>query len=215
MGLPTITPDRVELDPGDELILRFASWQDYESLLERRPDKAGLRIRYSAKSQEIRIMSPLPSHGKNADMLADLVKAMLRWQSKDWEAYTPITLKKLNEQGVEPDYCFYIQNRSAVLGKERLDLAIDPPPDLAIEVDFTSRTQPKDYQAIAIPELWIYRQSELLIYLHDGSQYQESSSSDQFSNIDIKKLLPPTIDRSWQVGSSVALREFEEAIQSR
>lgn len=212
MGLPTITPERVELDPGDEMILRFRSWQDYESLLARRLDLAGLRIRYSAETQEIRVMSPLPSHGKNADMLADLVKAMLRWQSKDWEAYTPITLKKLNEQGVEPDYCFYIQNRSAVLGKERIDLAIDPPPDLAIEVDFTSRTQPEDYQAIAIPEFWIYRQSALLIYLHDGSRYQETSLSAQFSEIDIKKLLPQYVDRSWQVGSSVALREFDEAI---
>ncbi|MBE9079989.1 Uma2 family endonuclease [Romeria aff. gracilis LEGE 07310] len=213
MGLPTITPDRVELDPGDEIILRFRSWQDYESLLARRLDRAGLRIRYSAETQEIRILSPLPSHGKNADMLADLVKAMLRQQAKDWEAYTSITLKKLGEQGVEPDYCFYLQNRSAVLGKERIDLAIDPPPDLAIEVDFTSRTQPQDYRAITIPELWIYRQSELLIYLHDGSRYQESSSSAQFSEIDLKKLLPQYVDWSWQVGSSVALREFEQEIR--
>jgi Uma2 family endonuclease len=71
-------------------------------------------------------MSPLPGHGKNADMLADLVKALLRHQGKDWEAFTPITLKRVDRQGVEPDYCFYIQNRDRILGKERVILSVFP-----------------------------------------------------------------------------------------
>ncbi len=53
MVLPTITDDRIDLHPGDELILRYRSWEDYEALLDRRPDKAGLRIRYNAKTKEI------------------------------------------------------------------------------------------------------------------------------------------------------------------
>jgi hypothetical protein len=48
MTLPTITQDRIELAPGDELILRFRTWDDYENLVARRHNKAGLRIRYSS-----------------------------------------------------------------------------------------------------------------------------------------------------------------------
>ena len=103
MTLPTITQDKIDLAPGDELILRFRTWDDYENLLTRRQDKAGLRIRYNSATQELRIMSPLPGHGKNADMLADLVKTLLRDQGKDWEAFTPITLKRTDRQGIEPD----------------------------------------------------------------------------------------------------------------
>lgn len=77
---PTITQDTIDLTPGDELILRFRTSNDYEHLLTRRQDKAGLRIRYDCAIQELRIMSPLPGHGKNADVLADLVKALLRNQ---------------------------------------------------------------------------------------------------------------------------------------
>lgn len=135
MTLPTITQDTLDLFPGDELILRFRTWQDYENLLVRRQDKAGLRIRYNGTTGEIRIMSPLPEHGKNADMLADLVKALLRDRGKDWEAFTPITLKRSKLQGVEPDYFFYS---------------------------------------------------------------------------DVKKLIPQYVERGWQVGSSVMLREFEQ-----
>ncbi|MGA9382621.1 MAG: Uma2 family endonuclease [Phormidium sp.] len=214
MGLPTITEDIISLDPGDELILRFRSWEDYETLLKLREDKAGLRIRYNSKTQEIRIMSPLPKHGNQADLLADLVKALLRNEGKDWNAFTPITLKRINRQGIEPDYCFYIDNRDRILGKERIDLETDPPPDLAIEVDLTCTTKPEDYQAISPLELWVYRQNQLLIYHFDSQEYQESQISRLFPNYDLKTLIPQYIDRGWQIGSSVALREFEEELRS-
>jgi len=210
MTLPTITQDTIDLAPGDELILRFRTWEDYESLIACREDKAGLRIRYSSATQEIRIMSPLPEHGKNTDVLADLVKALLKNQSKDWDAFTPITLKRANEQGVEPDYCFYIQNRQYILGKERIDLQVDPAPDLVIEVDLTSTTKPEDYQAIAPTELWIYRRSNLLIYQFDGQSYQECQTSFNFPDFEVKKIIPQYVERGWLLGSSVAIREFEK-----
>lgn len=215
MVLPTISEDTISLAPGDELILRFRTWEDYETLLARREDKAGLRIRYSSKTQEIRIMSPLPRHGNQADLLADLVKALLRHIGKDWQSFTPITLKRINRQGIEPDYCFYIDNRAEILGKERIDLETDPPLDLAIEIDLTCTTKPEDYEAIAPLELWVYRQSQLSIYQFDSQQYRESQISRWFPGYDLKTLIPQYCDRGWQIGSSVALREFEELLRSR
>ncbi|MEG3936665.1 Uma2 family endonuclease [Microcoleus sp. S36b_A3] len=214
MVLPTITEDTISLAAGDELILRFRTWEDYEALLASREDKAGLRIRYSSKTQEIRIMSPLPRHGKNADILADFVKALLRHVGRDWDAFTPITLKRINQQGIEPDYCFYIENREQILGNERIDLETDPPPDLAIEIDLTCTTKPEDYQAIAPLELWVYRQSQLFIYQFESQQYRESQTSRWFPGYDLKTLIPQYCDRAWQIGSSVALREFEEVLRS-
>ena len=214
MTLPTITEDTISLAAGDELILRFRTWEDYEALLARREDKAGLRIRYNGKTQEIRIMSPLPKHGNQADLLADLVKALLRHEGKDWQSFTPITLKRINQQGIEPDYCFYIDNRGSILGKERIDLETDTPPDLVIEVDLTYATKPEDYQAISPLELWIYRQSQLSIYQFDSQQYRESQTSRWFPGYDLKTLIPQYCDKGWQIGSSVALREFEQVLRS-
>ncbi len=210
--LPTLTPTTIDLEPGDEIILRFKTWQDYEDLLALREDKAGLRISYNGTTQELRIMAPLPEHGNRADVLSDLVKILLRFQQKDWQAFTPITLKCFKLQGLEPDYCFYIQNRDRILGKRRIDLAVDPPPDLAIEVDVTSTTAIEDYEAIKVPELWIYRGDRLLIYQFDGEHYQDCAVSSQFPDIDVKTLIPQVVRRSWQIGSSVALREFEQLL---
>ncbi|MDJ0732519.1 MAG: Uma2 family endonuclease [Nostocaceae cyanobacterium] len=213
MILPTITPDRIELAPGDELILRFRTWDDYEDLVARRLDRAGLRIKYSSATQVIRIMSPLPEHGKNADILADLVKVLLKYHGKDWDAFTPITLKRANLQGVEPDYCFYIENRQGILGKERLDLEVDPVPDLVIEIDLISTTKPEDYQVIPPRELWIYRRGNLLIYRFEGEGFQEYETSYHFPDFDVKEIIPQYIEQAWQVGSSVAVREFEEMLR--
>ena len=51
---------------------------------------------------------------------------------------------------------FFIENYQTVIGKNRLDLTIDLPPDLAIESDYTSKTKLEAYIALKVPELWIY-----------------------------------------------------------
>jgi Uma2 family endonuclease len=211
----TIAPDRIDLSPGAEVILRHQTWSNYEALLASRQNNAGIKIYFNANTQEIRLMAPLPGHGKRSNSLCDLVKVLLRYQGQDWESFDPITLKRFKQQGIEPDSCFYIQNRLAILGKEQFDLTVDPPPDLVLEVDLTSFTSPDAYEAIAIPELWIYRRKALSIYLFDGQHYQESIDSPTFLNIPVKQLIPQFVERAWEAGSSVALREFEAYLQQQ
>lgn len=209
MLLITLNENTLSLSPGSQVIFPYQTWEDYERLLSLRLQKTYPKLYFNGKTQEIRLMSPLPSHGKRINLLSDLVKIILRRQGKDWECFDPITLKIPGEAGVEPDTCFYIDNRQAILGKERIDLTVDPPPDLAIEVDFTSLTDVEAYQLLKIPELWVYRREELKIYLFREDGYQESENSRLFPDINIKKLLPYYVELGWNQGSSLALRQFE------
>lgn len=210
----TITPDRIDLSPGAEVILRQQTWADYEKLLQSRQDKAGIRVYFDAKTQEIRLMAPLPKHANRSDVIADLVKALLRHQRRNWQSFHPVTLKRFQQKGLEPDTCFYIQNCEAILGKEQIDLEIDPPPDLAIEVDLTSFTKPENYQEIGVPELWIYRKQSLGIYLFDGQNYQDSPDSLIFPEFPIKRLIPEFVEMAWSSGLGVALEAFEARLRS-
>ena len=203
-------PDRIELPPGGEVKLHYQTWSDYEAVLERRGDAAAVKICFNARTQEICIMAPLPAHGNRSRTLADLVTTLLRHQNRDWHGFDPVTLKRIQQVGAEPDACFYIQNWQAVLGKERIDLAQDPPPDLALEMDLTSLTDLDVYQTLGIPELWIYRQGSLNIYVLTPAGYEERSVSPTFPEVDVKNLLPQYVERAWMAGSSVALREFEQ-----
>ncbi len=62
-------------------------------------------------------MSPLPVHGRDVNLLADIVKALLDQDGREFDAFTPVTMMLPEESGIEPDYCFYIDNWQAVSGK--------------------------------------------------------------------------------------------------
>jgi Uma2 family endonuclease len=211
--LVTISPETISLPLGSEVILRDQTWSDYEELLSIRKDRVYPKIYFNNYGEEILLMSPLPAHGKRIDTIRDLVKLLLRYQNQDWECFDPITLKKFHKGGVEPDTCFYINNREAILGQEKIDLSQLPPPDLAIEVDFTSLTNPRYYLPLAIPELWIYKQGELLIYIYKNEEYKISENSIIFSEFPVKNLIPEYVEFAWQNGSSVAIRKFEKYLK--
>jgi Uma2 family endonuclease len=208
--LPIITKDIIDLPPGTRIQFP-ATLAEYEHLLEQLGDRAGLRLRF--RNDHILLMAPLPEHGNQTDILSDLVKALLRYQNRDWQSFDAITLKKSGIPGVEPDACFYIENRDAILGKPRFDLDTDPPPDLAIETDLTSFTDINDYLPIAVPEVWIYQAGKLHIHRFVADRYVETTSQ-LFPTIPIAEILPNYVNRTWEVGSSVALREFEQFLRS-
>ena len=210
MMLITVSENKLMLASGNQAIFPNQTWEDYERLLNLRQYKTDPKLYFNGKTQEIRLMSPLPSHGNRIDTLSDLVKIILRRKGKDWQCFDPITLKIPERAGLEPDTCFYIENRQAILGKDKIDLTFDPPPDLVIEVDFTSITDVGAYELLKIPELWVYRRESLKIYLLQGESYQESEKSRLFPDIDIKKILPYYVELGWIQGASVALGHFSK-----
>jgi Uma2 family endonuclease len=191
----SITDSGVALSSGGEVILPRLSWTDYERILARRQDRAAIKLQYSARRKELRMIAPLPRHGKDALTVANLVQVLLRHTEQDWEGFDPITLKRFGEVGLEPDRCFYIHNRHAILGVERIDLERHPPPDLAIEVDATSATLITDYEALRIPEVWIYRENSLYIYVLEGGHYLESESSPTFPGLLVREWIPRYVQR--------------------
>ncbi|MGI8502376.1 MAG: Uma2 family endonuclease, partial [Hassallia sp.] len=127
----------------------------------------------------------------------------------DFEALGSTTLKNERmRQAVEPDACFYIQNQAAVIGKNRLDLTIDPPPDLAIEIDITSRTRFDNYELLGVPELWRYTQQGLEIYLLQQGKYIKSELSPNFPDIPIIELVNEYVKQCLTIGRSQAIRNF-------
>lgn len=205
--LPTITLDVLDLPPGTRLQFP-ATFEEYQQLAERLEEQSAIRIRF--RDNQIFLMVPLPEHGNQTDMLSDLVKALLRHTHQDWQGFNVITLKKPGIPGVEPDACFYIQNRLAILGKHRIDLDQDPPPDLAIETDLTSIT---DYEPFAVPEVWIYRAGQLTIHHFQAGGYHQADDSAILPGFAIAATLPQYVQRAWTVGSSQALREFEQWLE--
>lgn len=174
-----ITPERIELPPGAVLKL-LGNWQDYQRLLLQLGDRTVPRIKY--RHNEIFLMAPLPEHGRKASLVADIVKALLDYLNRVYDSFTPITMSLSEVSGIEPDYCFYIENWQKVQGKDRIDWQNEPPPDLAIEIDVTNYTDINDYLPYRVPEVWLLKNNQLLVYRLQGESYVLAESS-YFPNV--------------------------------
>jgi Uma2 family endonuclease len=203
---------QIIVNPGQQMLLKDISWQQLEKILEEMGENRAARISYSDGWLEI--MVPLPEHEKDKEIFGELVRILLDKLEIDFEPFGSTTLKNERmRQAVEPDTSFYIQNQAAVIGKNRIDLNIDPPPDLAIEIDITSRTRFDNYEILGVPELWRYQQQGLEIFLLREGKYIKSSSSPNFPNIPIIELVNEYVRQCLTIGRSQAMRNFRNWVK--
>jgi Uma2 family endonuclease len=158
-------------------------------------------------------VSPLPIHERPHRIIADIVKTILDIQGRDWEDFGSTTFKRPKIAGVEPDTCFYIQNAERVQGCTHMDLEIYPPPDLAIKSDVTSKTTLDAYRAIAVPEVWIYREGAFKIYHLDGEIYREETRSRIFPDLNLYEMIPRLVSDAMERGTRQMLRELRASLE--
>jgi Uma2 family endonuclease len=200
---------QLQLAPGSVVTVPNVTWAEFETILTELGDRRTTRIAYSHNTLEI--MAPLPEHEIPRDLISDVIKALFKAVKIRYQPFGSTTFKREGFAGVEPDACFYVQNYRQMIGRRRLQ-PDDPPPDLAIETDMTSKTAMEAYRAIGVPEVCVFDSGKLKIHWFQDGAYQEVNCSRFFPDVDIQKLLPQVLAQAWQVGSLQALEEFEAAI---
>lgn len=200
------------IPPGHQLLIKDVSWQTYKRILKELGEQRSCRVSYSHGIMEI--MTPLPEHEAAKVIIGDLVKALLEELDIEFWSLGSTTFEKENMiAGVEPDDCFYIQNEAAVRNKDRIDLETDPVPDLAIEIDITSRTRFNNYEALGVPELWRWNGKKLEINLLIDNKYIESDTSLIFHNLPINEIIPDYLNRSKTFGRNRTMKELRAWIR--
>jgi Uma2 family endonuclease len=206
-----VSTDHIQMPPGS--VMRISgSWEDYCQLRDSRGDGSIPRLKY--RHGEILLMSPLPRHGRAANLLADMVKVLLEHQGRNYEAFTPITMELPEVGGIEPDYCFYIDNWSAVMGKDRIDWQIDPPPDLAIEIDITSFTSATDFLPYQVPEVWLFKNDRLTIHQFQDGKYEISGSSYYFPQISLPEMIDRCFTMAKEQGTGFAISQLRRSLSN-
>ena len=205
---------QISVPPGHRVLFHDVSWQEFEEILEELGERRASRIAYSQGTLEIRM--PLPEHEFNKEIIGDMVKILLEELEIDRECFGSTTFKRKSMlQGIEPDNCFYIQNSALMIGKKRIDLTVDPPPDLAIEVDLTSKTQLDAYEALGVPEIWRYENHQLMINVLEDGKYVESEISPTFPNLPIVEAISQYCEQSQAMGTSQTLRLFRKWVREQ
>jgi len=157
--------------PEQRIVLYNVSWQTYECLLRDYENSSSPRLTYDHGILEI--MSPFSEHESYCRFI-DLVLGVWADETDIRVRITGATTFKRRAllRGFEPDSSFYIQNEPAVRGKRRIDLEVDPPPDLVIEIDITHSSLDKlsINAQVGVPEVWRYdgQKVEVLVLNDEG-----------------------------------------------
>ena len=209
----TLQLRQLNVPPGQQILFHDVSWSEFENILAELGENRASRLTYGHETLEI--MTPLPEHEDDKEILSDLIKAILEEQEIEFRTLGSTTFKNsAMAQGIEPDQCFYIQNEAKIRGKKRLDLTIDPPPDLAIEIDITSRTHPDIYAALGVPELWRKSGDRLQINILQNGEYVEVTQSPTFPNLPVQLLLE-YLAQSKTIGRNKVMKSFRQWLRNQ
>ncbi|MBR8827316.1 MAG: Uma2 family endonuclease [Gomphosphaeria aponina SAG 52.96 = DSM 107014] len=174
---------------ADRVLLNNISWEMFENLLLDLGDRSGVRLAYDFGTLEI--MTPLPEHEYYKEVIGVLIQDLAEELDLDYESFGSTTWRRaIREAGVEPDNCFYFQNEPVIRGQLEFDLNQDPPPDLALEIDLSSKSLARFpiYARLGVPEIWCYENGELTIYLLEGERYLIAENSLIFPNLPIEEI---------------------------
>jgi YihY family inner membrane protein len=175
--------------PEERIVLHNVSWETYERLLAEHSDITSPRFTFD--HGELEIMSPSAEHERLSLRIADLIGVLADQMDLEVEDLGSITFRRQElDRGFEQGSCFYVQNVERVLGKDQIDLVVDPPPDLVLEVDTTcpSISELPMFAEFGVPEVWRFDGSRLSILRLSRDGYQEVDTSDVFPGASAKEI---------------------------
>lgn len=129
-----------------------------------RAARRNYRLRMTYHDGTLIFMSPEYIHDRHAEQISMIVREVVAAfgiaaagtrTTTFWRAGR----EPLKGSGKEPDAGFYIgPNEARIRGKPTIDLNVDPPPDLAIEIDHKSDSAIAllTYAGLLVPEVWRY-----------------------------------------------------------
>lgn len=162
--MATVVATRTTPAPVGEqrVLLRGVGWKGYEALLEMVGDG---HVRLACDGKDVELMSPSYDHEHFKKLLARLIEMLtfeLRIPCKC--AGSTTWRKPLVGRGLEPDECYYLADTVRLIGRT-IDQTVDPPPDLAAEVEISRSALDRMgiYAALRVPEVWRFDGERLTV----------------------------------------------------
>jgi Uma2 family endonuclease len=211
----TIANATVHLADQQHIVLDDVSWDFYEHLLR---EIGNRQIRVTFDQGSIEIMSPLPKHERWGSWIGRLVELLCFTRSIDCECLGSTTFRdEAKQKGLEPDECYYFKNAQVARQmEEEFDPAVDPVPELAIEIDITSRSIPREpiYAALGVKELWRFDGRSLTVmHLSAKGKYVVRAASIAFPFLPMAEFAKFVL-RMREKDQIKVLREFREWVVS-
>jgi Uma2 family endonuclease len=203
------------LTPEVTLTLHGISWETYEELLAAVGEAPSLRVSYNEGVMQIMTVSF--EHEYFSEFLNHLVGRLSTVLRQKILFFGRATMKKQKKlKGSEPDACFYVQSAAIIGNKFRLDLSVDPPPDIVVEIGLhhDSLNKMPIYAALGVPEVWRYDGQTLTIYQLQPDYYVLAEMSRALPVL-TSQVLTDFLERSQQADQYETLLAFETWLRAQ
>lgn len=178
--MSTAAPPKLQ-EAAQRFVLHDISWKDYQTFLMILQDRP-IRLTYDRGTLEL--MTPLSIHERYKMLIGRVINIITEELDIPVVAAGSTTFhRQALARGLEPDQCYYFSSAGKVADWAHIDLDVDPPPDLAVEIDVTkdSRRRLAIYAALKIRELWRFDGERLeVLQLQENAAYKVMPRSEIF-----------------------------------
>jgi Uma2 family endonuclease len=189
--MATVFEPQRHVHADQRFVIRGVDWHTYDAILQALGDH---RTRVTFDGRDLELMSPSPAHELYKIRFDHLLVALALDLNIEILGGGSTTFRREDlERGLEPDQCYWIQNEPSIRGKQDIDLSVDPPPDLAIEIDISRSALDRMsiYAGLEVPEVWTFDGGSLRIHLlQAGGKYVASQTSRCFPWLPVLEMVP-------------------------
>ena len=189
--MATVLEPEKHVRAEERFVLRGVDWNVYDGIVRALGDHP-TRVTYDGRNLEF--MSPLPVHEfytRMFDRLLVLLASKLRLPMRTGGSMT--FRREEIARGLEPDNCYWIQSEAAIRGKLEINPAVDPPPDLAIEIEISRSAIDRlaIYAKLGIPEVWRFDGESLRVHCRQSDGvYVECRTSRCLPELPVCDMVP-------------------------
>ena len=197
------------MEKTQSVVLHNISWSAYKQITDSLQDETPAHFTFDRGKLEITVLSL--RHENLKKILAMLFERLSELLEIEIFAAGSTTFQRKDlERGFEPDECYYVRNAELMRGKDSVDLDVDPPPDLTVEIDVkhSSLNRMSIFAAIGIPEVWRYDGENLTVYLLEENDYRKSEESSVLPKVASREL-----DKLIETGKNFTRKEFLSQIE--
>jgi len=192
-------------------VMEHIRWETYVELAEQR---RGSVPRMTYDEGVLELMSPRRQHESIGRFLGRMVETYTEVKGIEIQSVASTTFQRKDlQKGFEADESYYIRNAELIRQKEEIDLLIDPPPDLVIEIEITTSAIKKLelFAKIGVPEVWRHDGERLGMYQLVQSSYQPMTASIAVPGFTIA-MAEGVLARRFELGETALIRQFRQSL---
>ncbi len=192
-------------------VLENVRWETFVELSEQR---RGSVPRMTFDEGVLELMSPRRQHENIGRLIGRVVETFTEVMEIEIQTVASTTFKRKDlQKAFEADESYYIEHAEQIRPKEEIDLTIDPPPDLVIEVEITSSAirKMKLFAAMGVPEVWRHDGERLQMFCLEEGEYRQIDASPSIPGLTVA-MVDSVLEKRFEFGETALIRRFRQSL---